>query len=75
MDASGLRCEVDLGTDRMNCKIRQGQLQKIPYMIIVGDKEVDSDTVSVRSRNGEEVGVISLKDLVSRIVSESDNKE
>ena len=75
MDASGLRCEVDLGTDRMNSKIRQGQLQKIPYMIIVGDKEVDSDTVSVRSRNGEEVGVISLKDLVSRIVSESDNKE
>ena len=75
MDASGLRCEVDLGTDRMNSKIRQGQLQKIPYMIIVGDKEVDSDTVSVRSRNGEDVGVVSLKNLVSRIVSESDNKE
>ena len=74
MDASGIRCEVDLGTDRMNSKIRQGQLQKIPYMIIVGDKEVESDTVSVRSRNGEDVGVVSVKDLVSRIVSESSNK-
>ncbi len=74
MDASGLRCEVDLGTDRMNSKIRQGQLQKIPYMVIVGDKEVESDTVSVRSRNGEDVGVVSVKDLVSRIVSESSNK-
>ena len=74
MDASGLRCEVDLGTDRMNSKIRQGQLQKIPYMIIVGDKEVESDTVSVRSRNGEDVGVVSVKDLVNRIVSESSNK-
>ena len=39
MDASGLRCEVDLGTDRMNSKIRQGQLQKIPYMVIVGDRK------------------------------------
>ena len=74
MDASGLRCEVDLGTDRMNSKIRQGQLQKIPYMVIVGDKEVESDTVSVRSRNGEDVGIVSVKDLVSRIVSESSNK-
>ena len=74
MDASGLRCEVDLGTDRMNAKIRQGQLQKIPYMVIVGDKEVESDTVSVRSRNGEDVGVVSVNDLVSRIVSESSNK-
>ena len=74
MDDSGLRCEVDLGTDRMNSKIRQGQLQKIPYMVIVGDKEVESDTVSVRSRNGEDVGVVSVNDLVSRIVSESSNK-
>ena len=74
MDASGLRCEVDLGTDRMNSKIRQGQLQKIPYMVIVGDKEVESDTVSVRSRNGEDVGVVSVKDLVNSIVSESSNK-
>ena len=74
MDASGIRCEVDLGTDRMNSKIRQGQLQKIPYMVIVGDKEVESDTVSVRSRNGEDVGVVSVNDLVSRIVSESSNK-
>ena len=74
MDASGLRCEVDLGTDRMNSKIRQGQLQKIPYMVIVGDNEVESDTVSVRSRNGEDVGVVSVKDLVSRIVSESSSK-
>ena len=75
MDASGLRCEVDLGTDRMNSKIRQGQLQKIPYMVIVGDKEVESDTVSVRSRNGEDVGVVSVRDLVGRIISESSNKE
>ena len=75
MDASGLRCEVDLGTDRMNAKIRQGQLQKIPYMVIVGDKEVESDTVSVRSRNGEDVGVVSVRDLVGRIISESSSKE
>ena len=74
MNTSGLRCEVDLGTDRMNSKIRQGQLQKIPYMIIVGDKEVESSTVSVRARRGEDIGIVKVEDLVNRVVSESNNK-
>lgn len=53
---AGLRIEVDSRTERMNLKIRQAQLQKIPYMLIVGDKEVESEGVSVRLRNGEDLG-------------------
>ena len=53
---SGIRCQADTRSERMNLKIRQAQLQKIPYMLIVGDKEVENATVSVRLRGGEDLG-------------------
>jgi len=56
LQAEGLRTQVDVRPDRMNLKIRQAQLQKIPYMLIVGDKEVASAGVSVRLRSGEDLG-------------------
>jgi threonyl-tRNA synthetase len=43
---------VDLGSDRMNAKIRQAQLMKVPYMLVVGDREMQEDTVSLRRRDG-----------------------
>jgi len=54
----------------MNAKIRTAQLQKIPYMFIVGDREMESDSVSVRLRSGEDLGMISLPDMISRIREE-----
>lgn len=56
LKAAGLRIEVDSRPERMNLKIRQAQLQKIPYMLIVGDKEVESEGISVRLRNGDDLG-------------------
>jgi len=56
LKASGMRVEVDARSERMNLKIRQAQLQKIPYMLVVGDKEVETATVSVRLRSGEDLG-------------------
>ena len=56
LKASGIRCQADTRSERMNLKIRQAQLQKIPYMLIVGDKEVENATISVRLRGGEELG-------------------
>jgi len=56
LKATGLRAQVDARSERMNQKIRQAQLQKIPYMLIIGDKEVESDSISVRLRNGEDLG-------------------
>jgi len=70
LQADGLRSHVDIRSDRMNLKIRQAQLQKIPYMLIVGDKELASDGVSVRLRSGEDLGINSL-DEFKRIASEA----
>jgi threonyl-tRNA synthetase len=56
LKVAGLRIEVDSRPERMNLKIRQAQLQKIPYMLIVGDKEIESGGVSVRLRSGDDLG-------------------
>ena len=56
LKASGMRAQVDARSERMNLKIREAQLQKIPYMLIVGDKEMEAAVVSVRLRSGEDLG-------------------
>ena len=71
---AGLRSEVDARRERMNAKIRHAQLQKIPYMLVVGDREVESDSVSVRLRNGTVLGALSLGALVARMQTEVTSK-
>jgi threonyl-tRNA synthetase len=56
LKASGMRAQVDARSERMNFKIREAQLQKIPYMLIMGDKEMEAAMVSVRLRSGEDLG-------------------
>ena len=67
LEESNIRVESDLRNERMNSKIRNGQLNKIPYMIILGDKEVDSDTISIRSRDGENIPPTTITDFLSKI--------
>jgi threonyl-tRNA synthetase len=67
----GLRAEVDEGAERMNAKIRRAQLQKIPYMLIVGDREQEQGTVSVRQRAGEDLGAMDLKAFAARAKAEA----
>jgi threonyl-tRNA synthetase len=55
-----LRVDLDEGNERMQAKIRNGQLQKIPYLLIVGDQEIEADAVAVRKRGGEDLGVQSI---------------
>jgi threonyl-tRNA synthetase len=64
--AAGLRVEVDTGGDRMQNKIRQAQNQKVPYMLVVGDKEIEAGAVAVRLRSGENLGAIALDEFISR---------
>lgn len=66
LKAAGLRAEVDAGSDRMQKKIREAQGQKIPYMLIVGDREQEGHQVSVRLRTEEDLGSMSLADFVVR---------
>ena len=66
----GFRVELDDRSERMNYKIREAQLQKIPYMLIIGDKEIGNATVSVRLRSGENLGTQTLDVLKSQLKKE-----
>ncbi len=63
--ARGLRARADRGDARMNAKIREAQLQKIPYMLVVGQKEAEGGTVSVRLRNGRQLEAMKVEDFVA----------
>jgi len=68
----GVRVKVDARSETVNLKIRQAQLDKIPYMLVVGDKEVAASTVSIRLRSGEQLALQSLDDFkegVSRVIA------
>ena len=64
LKAIGLRIEVDDSNDRMNAKIRNAQLQKIPYMLVIGDKEVEANQVALRMRNGDNPGPMSIEEFI-----------
>jgi threonyl-tRNA synthetase len=65
LKAAGLRAEVNDSSDRMQAKIRGAQLQKVPYMLIMGDREVENRAVAVRLRSGEDLGAQPLADFVA----------
>jgi len=67
LKASGVRAEVDARGERMNAKIRDAQLQKIPYMLVVGDKEAAADAVSVRLRTNVDLKSMPLGTFMERI--------
>ena len=66
LKASGLRADIDVRSERMNAKIRDAQLQKIPYMLVVGDKEAASAAVSVRLRTNVDLKSMPLAQFVTR---------
>lgn len=67
MKAAGIRLEVDTRNETMQAKIRDAQKQKVPYMLIIGDKEVQEDKVSVRLRTGENKGTATIKEITDKI--------
>jgi threonyl-tRNA synthetase len=67
---AGVRVELSGGKDRMQARIREAQLQKIPYMLIVGDREREADAVAVRLRTGEDLGGMPVQDFIARIQTE-----
>ena len=68
---AGLRVQVDDGPERMNAKIRNAQLRKIPYMLVLGDREAAEGAVAVRLRSGEDLGAMPLEAFVERAVKEA----
>jgi len=65
LTAAGLRVEIDSSVERMNAKIRNAQMQKIPYMLVVGDREQEQGAVAVRLRSGEDLKTKSLDEFVA----------
>jgi threonyl-tRNA synthetase len=70
LQEEGLRVEVDDRNERMNAKIRDAQLQKIPYMLVVGDKETESGQIALRLRSGENAGPMPLAAFLERALAE-----
>ncbi len=73
LDEAGIRVEVDLRSEKLGYKLRDAQLQKIPYMLVVGDKEAEEGTVSVRSRKDGDKGSMGVEDFKAFIKEEIDN--
>jgi threonyl-tRNA synthetase len=74
LEAKGIRVEIDLRNEKIGYKIREAQLEKIPYMLVIGDKEMDNNMVAVRSRKEGDLGAMSLNDFMDKIDQEIKGK-
>ena len=74
LQEAGLRVEADLRNEKIGYKIREAQLQKTPYMLVVGDKEAETGTVSVRGRKDGDLGAMALADFSAKACEESKNR-
>ena len=72
---AGIRAEADLRNEKIGYKIREAQLDKVPYMFIVGDKEQEDNKVSVRSRKDGDLGVMTLEEITAKLVEEDRSKK
>ena len=70
----GIRCEVDTRSEKFGFKIRSAQLEKIPYMILVGDKDIEAETISIRSRKNGDEGATTVDQFLAKIKEEIDTK-
>ena len=70
LQKQGLRAEADLRNEKITYKIRQHSLQKVPYILVVGDKEKADGTVAVRARGNVDLGVLPLADFTSMLASD-----
>ena len=74
LEAAGVRVECDLRNEKIGKKIAEGRVQKIPYLLVIGDKEAENGSVAVRSREGDE-GAVALDEFIARVKNEIDTKK
>ena len=75
LEEKGFRCEVDDRSEKIGYKIREAQLEKVPYMVLVGDKDIEDSCISVRHRKDGDLGSMSSMEFISKISAERDSKE
>ncbi len=74
LEEAGIRVELDSRNEKIGYKIREAQVQKIPYMLVLGDKEADNKTVAVRKRGAGDLGAMGVTELISQVVKEIQDK-
>lgn len=74
LDEAGIRQETDLRNEKIGYKIREAQSQKIPYMLIIGDKEAEAGTVSVRTRSGGDMGSMPLDEFIAKVTEQTKSR-
>jgi threonyl-tRNA synthetase len=74
LKAAGLRAEVNDSGDRMQAKIREAQLQKVPYMLVIGDREMEGGKAAIRLRNGQDLGALPIAEFIAHAQSAVENK-
>ena len=70
LSAAGIRCESDLRSEKLGYKIREAQMEKIPYMLVIGDRDMENGTVSVRTRGGEDLGAMTPDAFLAKCLTE-----
>ncbi|MGB1558435.1 MAG: threonine--tRNA ligase, partial [Oceanococcaceae bacterium] len=71
LEQAGLRTDLDLRNEKINLKIRELAIAKVPYVAVIGDREAENNTVAVRARDGSNLGVMSLDDFITKLQAES----
>lgn len=74
LKAADIRCELDDRSEKIGHKIREAELAKIPYMLVVGDKEAETGQVSLRHRGDGDMGAVSCDDLLKKLLEEIESK-
>jgi threonyl-tRNA synthetase len=74
LESRGIRVEVDTRNEKIGYKIREARLERVPYILVAGDKEIENNAVSVRTRKDGDIGQMSVDDFIKRIVDEVDRK-
>ena len=74
MKEQGIRVEIDDRSEKMQAKIRDAQIQKIPYMLIIGNREVEANAVAVRQRDGQDLGAIPFNEFLAKVKEQINTK-
>ncbi|MBO5252771.1 MAG: threonine--tRNA ligase [Clostridia bacterium] len=74
LDAAGFRCEIDRRSEKIGYKIREAQMQKVPYMLVCGDRDIENNTVAVRKYRGGDMGAMTLDAFLEMAIPERDKK-
>jgi threonyl-tRNA synthetase len=70
LQAQGIRADLDLRNEKIGFKIREHTLQRIPYLLVVGDREMENRSVAVRTRKGEDLGVMTPDEFAAKLTEE-----